>query len=331
MDLSELRDELKKDTEIIVSSEFNVEVRDTAFVPTLETEGITYPNLDEKSMKAKQIKTCVLFIDMRKSTDLNLKHKPETLTKLYGAFMRSMVKAAQHFGGEVRNIIGDRIMVVFNEKNSCRNALNTAALLNSVGMNVIYHYFEHNDIEFGIGVDFGRMLVSKGGIIKNGDKNAPYKSLVWLGKPANIASKLTDLANKYSESLHFSLENKLLLVSSNDHDQTTKTVSYKDLVSEEFEKGTDVQIIEDEDIGKWYLVYGEITKGYFPMINLSTNKGSYKKTPKILVTEKVLQELKDKNFEYYEKFEEIWKPQNSLLFPDHNIFGSNLEYALFKE
>lgn len=40
------------------------------------------------------------------------------------------------------------------------------------------------------------MLVTKTGVIKRGNENTNYKSLVWLGKPANIASKLTDEANK---------------------------------------------------------------------------------------------------------------------------------------
>ena len=67
-------------------------------------------------MNAKTITTCVLYIDIRKSTELNLKHKPETLTKLYAAFMRSMIKAAQHYEGKVRNIIGDRIVENSNQK-----------------------------------------------------------------------------------------------------------------------------------------------------------------------------------------------------------------------
>jgi hypothetical protein len=40
------------------------------------------------------------------------------------------------------------------------------------------------------------MLVTKTGIRRHGVNQHNYRSLVWLGRPANIASKLTDQANK---------------------------------------------------------------------------------------------------------------------------------------
>jgi adenylate cyclase len=113
--------------------------------------------------------------------------------------MRSMVKTAQFYNGRVRNIIGDRVMVLFDEENCFTNAIQTAILLNSVAQHILNKHFSHNEIKCGIGIDYGRILVSKGGIKKNGTENAPYKSLVWLGRPANVASKLTDLANKTTE------------------------------------------------------------------------------------------------------------------------------------
>jgi hypothetical protein len=52
------------------------------------------------------------------------------------------------------------------------------------------------NISCGIGIDYGRMLVTKTGVRRHGNEQQNYRSLVWLGRPANIASKLTDLANK---------------------------------------------------------------------------------------------------------------------------------------
>jgi class 3 adenylate cyclase len=43
----------------------------------------------------KLIDTCVLYIDIRRSTDLNLSHKPVTVAKLYSAFVRSGWNADQ--------------------------------------------------------------------------------------------------------------------------------------------------------------------------------------------------------------------------------------------
>ena len=47
---------------------------------------------------------CALYIDTRKSTDLSFAHKPQTVAKLYTAFVRAisvraMTRTARHFGG----------------------------------------------------------------------------------------------------------------------------------------------------------------------------------------------------------------------------------------
>lgn len=41
-----------------------------------------------------------------------------------------------------------------------------------------------------------RCWLQKTGTIKRGVDSSEYKSLVWLGPPANVASKLADIANK---------------------------------------------------------------------------------------------------------------------------------------
>jgi len=68
--------------------------------------------------------------------------------------------------------------------------------MDSVSTHIINANFPHNEIRCGIGIDYGKMLVAKTGIIKKGKENTSNKSLVWFGRPANVASKLTDIANK---------------------------------------------------------------------------------------------------------------------------------------
>jgi adenylate cyclase len=104
------------------------------------------------------------------------------------------------FGGEVRGIIGDRVMMLFETADCFINAVDTAALINSVCQHVLNKHFAHNEITFGIGIDYGNMLATKTGIRRHGSAQQSYRSLVWLGRPANVASKLTDRANKPEES-----------------------------------------------------------------------------------------------------------------------------------
>lgn len=173
-----------------------VSISKTLTVPNVEDSGFTLASGNEQ--KAKTIETCVLFIDIRNSTQLNLEHSSKELAQLYSAFIVSMLRAAEYFGGYVRNINGDRVMVVFNVENCFINAAKTAVLLNTIANNIIGRYFSAESFECGIGIDYGQMLVVKTGTIKRGKENQFYKSFVWLGKPANLASKLTDLANKDS-------------------------------------------------------------------------------------------------------------------------------------
>lgn len=196
MGIIDFAEDIHDEVSTILSSEFKLGVVETEAVPHSSDGAITFPNLDSKTQGVKLLKTAVLYVDMRRSTELNFKHKPQTVAKLYSAFVRAMTRCAEYFGGEVRGIIGDRVMVLFEPDNCFVNAVDTAILMHSICRYVINENFKHGEVEFGFGIDFGSMLVTKTGIRKHGADRQNYHSLVWLGRPANVASKLTDNANK---------------------------------------------------------------------------------------------------------------------------------------
>ena len=196
MAVKDILDTLDDEISIIHDSDFDIEITNTNFVPSDSNSSLTFENFDEMYKKVKTIETCVLYIDIRKSTKLNLQHYPKTMAKLYSSFIRSMIKAAENFNGKIRNIAGDRVMVVFDSSDCFTEAINTAILMNTISQKIINKRFKNNAFTCGIGIDFGKMMVAKCGTIKYGEENSSYKSLVWLGRPANIASKLTDAANK---------------------------------------------------------------------------------------------------------------------------------------
>lgn len=201
MKLADLRDSLDDEVSTILSSSFSIEVTDTTTVPHSSDPAITFPNLDAKRQCCKLIDTCVLYIDIRRSTDLSLRLRPKTVTKLYSAFVRAMTRCARQYDGHVRGIIGDRVMVLFDQVDAFSNAVDCAVLMNSVSKYIINKHFKSGEVTCGIGIDAGKMLVTKTGIRKNGADLYNYRNLVWLGKPANIASKLTDVANKPGETM----------------------------------------------------------------------------------------------------------------------------------
>lgn len=114
--------------------------------------------------------------------------------------MRAATRCATYYGGEVRGIIGDRVMVIFETDKCFTKSVDTAILMNSVCKRVLNKHFKHGEVTFGIGIDFGRMLATKTGIRRHGSAQQSYRNLVWLGRPANIASKLTDAANKEADT-----------------------------------------------------------------------------------------------------------------------------------
>jgi hypothetical protein len=201
MSIIDCKKEVTDEVSAILSSNFSIDVTESRTVPHSSDGAITFPNLDDNSQGTKLIETTVLYVDMRRSTQLSLQHRRETVAKLYSAFVRAMTRCAVEFGGEVRGIIGDRVMVLFQPNNCFANAVDTAVLMNSVCVHVINRFFVQNEVQFGIGIDYGRMLATKTGIRRHGAAQQSYRSLVWLGRPANVASKLTDNANKPEEAV----------------------------------------------------------------------------------------------------------------------------------
>lgn len=195
-----IKRDIQEEVSIILSPNFRIDVNNTNNIPHSNDSMITFPNLDERFQATKMIETTVLYVDMRRSTQLSLKHRKHTVAKLYSAFVRSMARCAAYFNGEVRGIIGDRVMIIFPPESCFENAVDAAVLINSVCQRIINKHFAYNEVRFGIGIDFGRMLATKTGIRRRGSAQQSYRSLVWLGRPANVASKLTDNANKPEEA-----------------------------------------------------------------------------------------------------------------------------------
>lgn len=165
-------------------------------VPSLSDSDLTYESGDAK--KGKCIETCVLFVDIRNSVELTREHDTETMGRIYTAFTKGVLNAAREHNGYVRNIIGDRVMVVFPVNNCFVNAVNCAITINHISQ-MINEVFTSVDFHCGIGIDYGEMRVIKVGIERRGNENAENKGLVWVGKPANLASRLTDFAGKTVE------------------------------------------------------------------------------------------------------------------------------------
>lgn len=168
------------------------------FPPTLEEL--------EDSNKSYELNAAVLFIDIRQSTKLMEENPSEIMVKIYRIFMRAMVECVRKNGGVTRQFLGDRIMGIFkdgnkNEDNACNKAISAARdMQTAIDFIVNKHLsnkFDGKTIACGIGVDYGKILVTKVGMhgLENDESRENELDFVWIGNATNHASKYADLAS----------------------------------------------------------------------------------------------------------------------------------------
>lgn len=199
MAVKNILEEIERD--VIDVTKTNFVHNDTRVVPSATDSELTYESGKEK--KGKKIETCVLYVDIRNSVALTEKHHTQTMGRIYTAFTKAVLKVARHHNGHTRNIIGDRVMIVFPSKDCYTNAIDCAISINHISQYIINKHFTSVDFKCGIGIDFGELRVIKVGIQRYGTENGENKGLVWVGYPANIASRLTDFAHKKIEETYY--------------------------------------------------------------------------------------------------------------------------------
>lgn len=161
-------------------------------VPNLEN--LTF--IRSKDRKAKELKSCAMFIDIRDSVKKNQELCTQSLANIYSSFIYGVLKCAMSCHGHVRNIIGDRVMIVFDAENCCNYALNCANLIMHFIYDIMQTISPDKNFDCGIGIHYGIMNIIKVGLTVQGEENKEYQNIVWLGEPANLASRLTDKAGK---------------------------------------------------------------------------------------------------------------------------------------
>ena len=184
-------DDIKSTIEDLIATDYVFNQKD--YVPGVDDPNLTYGRGEIK--KGVELNTCVLYVDIRDSVALTESHWDTTMGKIYSAFTACVLMAARETGGYVRNIIGDRVMIVFPSDNCYTKAVDCAIYINQIS-NAINAKFPKINFRCGIGIDAGRMRLIKIGIQVNNKEHYENKGLVWVGKPANMASRLTDIANK---------------------------------------------------------------------------------------------------------------------------------------
>ncbi len=297
------------------------------YVPGLDDTNLTYGNGEEK--KGVEINTCVLFVDIRDSVQLTKSKQVRTMGKVYSVFTHCVLLAAQYEGGYVRNIIGDRVMVVFPQEDCFRKAVNCAITINYIA-SMIKDKFDNFEFKCGIGVDYGKLSVMKVGIQKKGAENDDNKGLVWVGDPANLASRLTDCANKEFTDTYYSIYGEFYIYNplynaslpsnlgfNRPSGYYPKTQIY---TAEEF--ASEIKLSRDG----LHLELSSCRKVYS-----IEKKGKNYKYKSILLSDKVYQELAKADPNRNSIKEGLWEKQTRKINDiDYDVWGGNIVWILNK-
>jgi len=178
-------------------------------VENIELEN-NIPIIDEvtDSNKVFKGKLSVLFVDMRKSTDLTDEIKSKKMVKVYRSFIRSIIQAIRYSGGYSRQFAGDGIMAVFQDSEidgintlSSQKAIMAARYIMTIVDFCLNHMLKkHMDglsIACGTGICTGTIMITKVGMRgkEHDDTIENEVGIVWVGSTTNKASRFCSIAD----------------------------------------------------------------------------------------------------------------------------------------
>lgn len=133
----------------------------------------------------------VLYADLNGSTAMVDTKKWEFSAEVYKAYLHCAAKIIKANGGIITAYDGDRIMAVFTGDNMQTQAVRAAMKLNYAVINIVNPAMQPTwlpdyVVKHSIGIDTSPIRVARIGVKNDND-------LVWIGRAANHAAKLTTI------------------------------------------------------------------------------------------------------------------------------------------
>ena len=178
-----LKEDIIKKAKEIESEVFQVE--EISYVPTISNSKLTF------GCKGLEFEATVLYIDMRGSTAILNKHRKRVVAKIHMLYYHAIVRIAKATGGEIRSFNGDSLLVFYqgSTKESLSNAVKAAMQMKYAIKTLLNENLKnYTDIDFGIGIDHGRILATKVGVGGSDET----KDLIWIGNAVNKSTKISD-------------------------------------------------------------------------------------------------------------------------------------------
>ena len=181
-----LHEDLQSEVSQILSEEWSV----------VGTTNVPDPDELRLSNHAKDLETAtVLYADLDGSTSMVDNYKWSFAAEIYKVYLRCSARIIAAEGGVVTAYDGDRIMAVFTSNSKNTSAVRAAMKIHCAVVEIIRpaiqkHYPNTNfALNHVIGVDTSQLRAARIGV-------RGYNDLVWIGRAANYAAKLTSLSGK---------------------------------------------------------------------------------------------------------------------------------------
>lgn len=181
-----LKDDLTSDVEEIFE---NLWTQTTGrVVPVPSTVG-----LGNKATLLEQ--AVVLYADLDGSTNMVDQRKWQFSAEIYKSFLHCAAKIVKSENGDITAYDGDRIMAIFIGDNKYDHAARAALKIRWAVQNIIQlllkkTYTTDFKVAHTVGIDVSDLRAVRTGV--RGDND-----LVWVGRAANYAAKLTTLSSDY--------------------------------------------------------------------------------------------------------------------------------------
>lgn len=147
------------------------------------------------------VNVTAIFIDIVGSSNMTDEHKRPTLAKMYRAFLSECVAIMNsETNCKEISINGDCVWGVFETelKSDIDNVICVSAKLNSMVqiLNYKLRKKKYSEINVGIGVDYGRALMTKAGY-----SNSGINDVIWMGDVVNSACHLCNRAGRNNRNV----------------------------------------------------------------------------------------------------------------------------------
>jgi class 3 adenylate cyclase len=175
-----------------------------------ERDGIAVPDTDDVRLynDGVNIDAAVLYADMAESTRLVNEYDPALAAEIYKSFLYCAARIIEACDGVVTAFDGDRLMGVFVGRSKNFRAADAALKINYAAQRIIMPAFSQvyttTDYTLGhcVGIDTSNLLVARTGVRGSND-------LIWVGRAANYAAKLSNLRSVYRSVITADVYRKL--------------------------------------------------------------------------------------------------------------------------